>query len=166
VAADTRSTPDCLLVARTDARATHDLDEALFRADAFAEAGADILFIEAPQSEDELRLIGERFDLPLMVNVVEGGATPVLPLADYEALGFRLAIYPLTGFAAQAIETTYRALQAAERPGPDLMPFSDICELMGFSEVWAFEQAHAAAGAGPATAAPGPVAPRGETHGD
>jgi 2-methylisocitrate lyase-like PEP mutase family enzyme len=73
-----RHSRDFLVIARTDARSIHGLDDALFRAEAFLESGADILFVEAPQSLEELRLIGERFKgVPLMANMVEDGKTPI-----------------------------------------------------------------------------------------
>ena len=89
-----RASPDFLIVARTDARTNHGLDEALRRGEAYAKAGADILFIESPESEEEMARIGRSFDLPLIANMVEGGRTPVLPKKRLEELGYRMAIYP------------------------------------------------------------------------
>src|SRR5215470_9997500 len=79
VAADARASADFVIVARTDARTSLGLDEALRRGEAFARAGADILFIESPENEDELARIGGAFDLPVLANMVHGGRTPVLP---------------------------------------------------------------------------------------
>src|SRR3546814_5035431 len=78
VAAEARVGRDFLIIARPDARTAHGLDEALRRAEAFVKAGADILFVESPESVEEMERIGRSFDLPLLVNVVEGGRTPVL----------------------------------------------------------------------------------------
>ena len=82
VAVDARSSPDFLIIARTDARSTLGLDEALRRAEAYARAGADVLFLESPETEEEMRRIGRSFDLPLLANMVEGGRTPVLSQRD------------------------------------------------------------------------------------
>ena len=84
-------------MARTDARATHNLDEALRRGDAFIEAGADILFIEAPASVDEMTKIAKRFpNTPLVANLVEGGKTPELSLTELKSLGFLIVLRPVS----------------------------------------------------------------------
>ena len=89
-----RTNPDFVIVARTDARAVYGLDDALERARAYRDAGADVLFVEAPTTVEELRRIpAEVPDVPHLVNMVEGGRTPVLPVADLAALGFKIAIY-------------------------------------------------------------------------
>jgi len=145
VAVESRSSKDLLVIARTDARTQLGLDEALRRAEAYARAGADVLFVESPETEEELRRIGQAFDLPLLVNVVHGGRTPVLAPADYEAMGFRIAIYPAAGFlaAAHALRGAYGRLRDGE-PLPDatLYPFTDFHRLMGFERIWEFERTH------------------------
>ncbi|KMK64886.1 oxaloacetate decarboxylase [Puniceibacterium sp. IMCC21224] len=93
-AVDARHDPDFLIIARTDARSDHGLDAAIDRAAAYGEAGADVLFVESPESRDEMQLLNTRLSRPTMANMVEGGRTPLLPGADLEALGYRLAIYP------------------------------------------------------------------------
>jgi 2-methylisocitrate lyase-like PEP mutase family enzyme len=95
-AVDARASDRTLVIARTDAVAVEGLDQALDRAARYAEAGADVLFIEAPQSRSDLAAIRNRFgdSRPLMANMVEGGRTPPLSAADLEALGFRLVIFP------------------------------------------------------------------------
>ena len=95
-AVDSRKTSDTLIIARTDARAVEGLQEAIDRAHAYHEAGADVLFIEAPRSVDELKLIRKSFDLniPLLANMVEGGKTPVKTANDLESLGFNIVIFP------------------------------------------------------------------------
>jgi 2-methylisocitrate lyase-like PEP mutase family enzyme len=100
VAVETRNSSDFLIVARTDARTNYGLDEALRRGEAFAEAGADILFIESPESESEMEKICASFDAPLLVNVVDGGSTPVLSKQAYIDLGYQIAIYPGTSHYA------------------------------------------------------------------
>ena len=95
-AVDSRKTSDTLIIARTDARAVEGLQEAIDRAHAYNEAGADVLFIEAPRSVDELKLIRKSFDLniPLLANMVEGGKTPVKTANDLQSLGFNIVIFP------------------------------------------------------------------------
>jgi len=122
-----------LVMARTDARATHGLEEALARARAFADLGADILFVEAPRSEAELARIGRELPGPKLVNLVEGGDTPVLPPDELAALGFRIAAYPLTllSAAARAMQDALTELAAGKTPR-GLLPFPELRELVGF----------------------------------
>ena len=95
-AVDARKTSDTLIIARTDARAVEGLQEAIDRAHTYEEAGADILFIEAPRSVDELKKIRKSFHLntPLLANMVEGGKTPVKTADDLKSLGFNIVIFP------------------------------------------------------------------------
>jgi 2,3-dimethylmalate lyase len=88
-----RRDPDLVIIARTDAAAVEGLDAAIRRAHAYEDAGADMLFVEAPHGVDELRTIGRSFRVPLIANMVEGGATPVLPAAELEAMGFKLVLH-------------------------------------------------------------------------
>jgi len=148
VAVESRQSPDFLIVARTDARSAHGLDEELRRAEAYAKAGADILFVESPESEEELRKIGQSFDLPLIANMVEKGRTPVLTRQELESLGFRLAIFPTTAFlaAAAAIERGYQTILETGSSKPivgELYDFERFNKLIGFEEIWAFDRAHA-----------------------
>ncbi|SAL45164.1 carboxyvinyl-carboxyphosphonate phosphorylmutase [Caballeronia arvi] len=148
VAAESRSDAGFQIVARTDARTSLGLDEALRRGEAYAKAGADVLFIESPESVEELEKIGRAFDMPLLVNVVEGGRTPQLPPAELQKLGFSLAIYPASGFlaVAKALKDMYGEILAqkgTEGASGAMYPFADMCTLMGFPEVWAFDRAHA-----------------------
>ena len=148
VAAESRASPDFLIVARTDARTTLGLDEALRRADAYANAGADVLFVESPESIEEMRIIGARFDLPLVANMVEKGRTPVLAKADLEAVGYRIAIFPVSALLAaiQAMAGVFGHLKATGSslgsPVP-LYDFTDLSLLMGFQDVWDFDKNHA-----------------------
>jgi 2-methylisocitrate lyase-like PEP mutase family enzyme len=147
VAAEARRSDDFLIVARTDARSALGLKEAMHRAEAFQKAGADVLFIEAPESETELEQIGKSFDVPLLVNMVEGGKTPLLNAGRLQALGFQIAIFPATGFlaAAAALDGAYRQLRtgSTERLEVPLFKFEDMNRLMGFEEIWEFERQHA-----------------------
>ena len=147
VAAQARSSRDFLIVARTDARTAEGLDEALRRGEAFARAGADVLFIESPESVEEMERIARAFDLPLLANMVEGGRTPILSRQELEAIGFKLAIFPASGFlaAAAALRSVYDEILAngSSRDWPgELYPFGDFTRLMGFERVWAFEREH------------------------
>ena len=148
VAAESRASRDFLIVARTDARTAHGLDEALRRAEAFAKAGADILFVESPETVEEMEKIGRSFDLPLLVNVVEGGKTPVLSAEDYIGLGYQMAIFPAVGFLAvgAALESAYGTLRQTGASTGVTAPLADFMEFskaMGFQQVWDFEKEHA-----------------------
>jgi 2-methylisocitrate lyase-like PEP mutase family enzyme len=148
VAVEARDSRDVLIVARTDARTSLGLDEALRRGEAFAKAGADILFIEAPESVEEMQRIGRAFDLPLIANMVEGGRTPLLSRTQLEEIGYKIAIFPAAGFlaAGAALRSVYGAIRAngstAAWPG-ELYPFNEFSKLMGFERVWDFERTHA-----------------------
>lgn len=148
VAVEARHDPDMLIIARTDARTSLGLDEAMRRCDAYLEAGADVLFLESPETEQELEAIGKRFDAPLIINVVEGGRTPQLSPADLQRLGFSLAIYPASGFlaVAKALHKVYGELKARKgtlESKDQLYSFEKMCELMGFPAVWEFDRKHA-----------------------
>lgn len=148
VAAEARDSRDFLIVARTDARTAHGLDEALRRAEAFAKAGADILFVESPETVEEMAKIGRSLDLPLLVNVVEGGRTPVLTAAEYIELGYQMAIFPALGFLAvgAALDSVYGTLKATGASTGVTAPlanFMGFSKAMGFQDVWDFEKAHA-----------------------
>jgi 2-methylisocitrate lyase-like PEP mutase family enzyme len=148
VAAEARSSKDFLIVARTDARTALGLDEALRRGEAFVKAGADVLFIESPESVEEMRTIGRAFDVPLLANMVEGGRTPVLPREELLELGYKLAIFPVAGLlaAAAALHSVYGELRRTGSTSAyegALYPFGDFTRLMGFERVWSFEREHA-----------------------
>ena len=146
VAADARPDRDFLIVARTDARYAEGMDAALRRAERFLEAGADILFVESPESPEELRRVAETFKgAALLANMVEGGRTPYLSTEELAGMGFKVALYPGSGFlaAAGALRQVYGQLRTAGigtgGPAP-MLPFSDMNALMGFPAVHAFER--------------------------
>ncbi len=124
---------DLLVLARTDARAPLGFEEALWRARAFADLGADIVFLEAPADEREMERSCREVPVPCMANMVEGGDTPILPPARLEALGFRITAYPLTllASATRAMSETLEALREG-RPPSALTPFAELRELVGF----------------------------------
>ncbi len=133
------------LVGRTDARAPLGLDEAIRRGRLYREAGADVIFVEAPQSVEELRRIGREVPGPLMANMVEGGQTPILPLEELSALGFEWAVYPLTALlaSARAIEHALGELRSAGTSAgvaARLMGFDELTGIVGLEEKYALEQ--------------------------
>jgi 2-methylisocitrate lyase-like PEP mutase family enzyme len=148
VAREARSSSDFLIIARTDARTTLGLDEALRRAEAYAQAGADILFVESPESVEEMQKIGLSTHLPLVANMVEGGRTPVLSQTELEAIGYRIAIFPVTALlaATQAMEAVYAHLRqqgSSAKLDVPLLPFENLTKLMGFEDVWEFDRRYA-----------------------
>jgi 2-methylisocitrate lyase-like PEP mutase family enzyme len=142
-AADARRSAEFFIIARTDARAVHGLDDALRRAEMYFKAGADGLFIEAPQSVEELARIGRAFaGVPQLANMVErGGRTPVLPPDELFRLGFAMVAYPTTLIfrVARAIEDALADLKAArpagKNDGVDFESFKDIVSLARWAEV-------------------------------
>ncbi len=134
-----------LIMARTDARATHGMDEALWRAGAFAEAGADILFLEAPRDEDEMRAFCAGTPGPKMANMVEQGDTPLLAPARLAEIGYKIAVYPLTLLSA-AVNAMDRALAAlkAGTPAERLTDFAELREIVGFPAYDAAEKRYQA----------------------
>ncbi len=147
VAARARSSKDFKIIARTDARTAHGLDEALRRGDAFLKAGADIVFIESPESVEEMERIGRTFDAPLLANMVEGGRTPILNSSELEKLRYKIAIYPVAGLlaATSTIQSIYAHLKATgstQNWAGHLCPFSEFVRIIGFERVWEFERAN------------------------
>ncbi len=148
VAVESRERKDFLIIARTDARTSLGLDEALRRAEAYAKAGADILFIESPETVEEMRIIGRSFELPLLANMVEGGRTPILDRATLEEIGYRIAIFPALGFlaAGAALRDAYghlRAKGSSVGVATGLYGFPEFSALMGMDEVAAFDKRYA-----------------------
>ena len=99
-AVDARKSDETLVIARTDARTTHGLDEAIRRGRAYLDAGADVIFVESPESEDEFKIVAEQIPGPALANMVETGRSPYLSWRTLEQLGFKIAIYPSIGFLA------------------------------------------------------------------
>ncbi len=146
---------DILILARTDARHDHGLGEAIERARMFEELGADILFVEAPRTEAEMREICAATDAPNMANIVEGGETPDLPADVLEDIGYRIAAYPLTLMSAamRAMVDVLEAMRAG-RPREGLMDFAELRRRVGFDDYYAQSERYASA-ARPATRAKG-----------
>ncbi len=135
---------DILILARTDARATDGLDEALARAKAFEDLGADIIFVEAPQNEAEMDAVCRATSRPNLANMIDGGATPVLPPARLEAMGFRIAAYPIALLAAAtaAMEGALKDLAAGRMPR-DVASFAHVRNVAGFDDYVAREKDYA-----------------------
>ena len=124
---------EILIMARTDARACVSLDEAILRCRLFREAGADITFLEAPLDEHEMRRYCAEVDGPKMANLIEGGKTPILPLPQLEAIGYKIAVFPLTllNVSIQAMRGALKSLKAGERPAT-VMDFEQLKQAVGF----------------------------------
>jgi carboxyvinyl-carboxyphosphonate phosphorylmutase len=142
-----RGDPDFVIIARTDSAATHGLDEALHRAQAYAHAGADLLFVEAPTStEDMTRLATELRGLaPLVFNWAEGGRTPPLTLEHITELGFAVVLFPIGTLlaATAAIRDLLARLRADGTPAsalPELPSFTEFTDLIGLEEINQLEQ--------------------------
>ena len=140
-AVSARSDPDFVLVARTDDLAVHGVDAAIDRALRYADAGADLLWVEAPTSEDQLdRIAGRLADHRIVLNWVEGGLTPMIPIERVRQYGFALVLFPigsvLTVYAA--LREHYRSVLAAGTPidrMADLPTFDDFTDLVGIAEI-------------------------------
>jgi 2-methylisocitrate lyase-like PEP mutase family enzyme len=126
---------DALIIARTDARAVSGLDEAIERANTYAAAGADVIFIEAPRSLDEIARIGREVAAPKLINIVAGGVTPEMDHAALSALGFAVAIYPTTALLA-ATDAMVKALTglAGSDAGLSTATMEDFFRLVGLDE--------------------------------
>ena len=145
-AIEARTSPDFLIIARTDARAMEGLDGALHRARLYREAGADVLFVEAPQSEQEVAAVArELSDAPLLFNFAEGGKTPPISLDRLRELGYKIVIFPIG--ALLAATTAIRKLAAEIRAQgtpigllPELISFKEFNQMIGLSEIQELER--------------------------
>jgi 2-methylisocitrate lyase-like PEP mutase family enzyme len=138
-AADAKADADILIMARTDARAVHGFDAALERCRDFEEAGADIIFLEAPETEEEMARFCQTMSKPCMANMVPGGKTPVLPPAKLQEIGYKLALYPvmLLSSAIAAMQATLAALKpGAAAPLPPSISFTELQSVVGFPDYW------------------------------
>jgi 2-methylisocitrate lyase-like PEP mutase family enzyme len=140
-----RSTSGIVIIARTDARAMEGIDAAIDRAERYRDAGADMLFIEAPQNMDEIELVARRLSgAPLLFNWAEGGKTPPIGLNDLTALGFKLIIFPISLLlaATQAMRAAAATIRADGSPinlVPTLPSFQQFTDFIGLPEVKAIE---------------------------
>ena len=130
-----RNSQDFLIVARTDAREQNGLEEALARGYEFLAAGADVLFIESPESTEEMKIIGRELGhAPLLANMVEGGRTPLLPRAELANMGFNFVIYPVAAIsvAAAGLSRAYRELLQGDDDA-ERVDFVQLSHLVGFT---------------------------------
>ncbi|TGE38067.1 oxaloacetate decarboxylase [Desulfosporosinus fructosivorans] len=139
-AVEARQNPDFVIIARTDARTIHGIDEAIRRAKAYEEAGADIIFVESPESVDEMKKITSGFNVPVLANMVEGGRTPLLPARELEKIGYDMVIFPTasTYMVAQAMKNLMAELMktgSTENLIPSMIPFPEFNELIGLTEI-------------------------------
>jgi 2-methylisocitrate lyase-like PEP mutase family enzyme len=146
VACDARVDPhETLIIARTDARQGEGVAGALRRAEAYARAGADILFVEALETEAEMRQACEALDTPMLANMADGGITPILPAAELEQIGYACAIFPATT-AMPALHAAEQSLRYLKDTGTTVHPdnpkfdFREFCRVIGFEEIWAFDR--------------------------
>lgn len=146
VAREARRDPkETLIIARTDARQGEGLAGALRRAEAYAKAGADVLFVEALESEQEMREACAAVDAPMVANMADGGVTPILPADTLKDIGYACALFP-AATALPAVAAAERALRLLKETGTtahaenERFDFQEICRLIGFEEVWAFDK--------------------------
>lgn len=139
VALDARRDPDFVIIARTDARAIEGLDRAIERVCRYAEAGADVGFVEAPRSTDELARIAREIPLPQLANMLPGGVTPLLPVPELERLGFKIAVDPvatlmLTAFAVRQLGQAWLHEGRVESLSARMTSFDDVKRIVGVEE--------------------------------
>jgi 2-methylisocitrate lyase-like PEP mutase family enzyme len=141
-----RRNKDFFIIARTDARAVHGLDEALRRGEQYLRAGVDGIFIEAPQTVKELEIIGAAFKgAPQLANMLDDGRTPVLPPNELKAMGFAMAAYPTTVIfrVARTIERALNDIRAGRPPSNDGVNFAEFKDITNYDEWVRIEDAYA-----------------------
>ena len=144
-AVETRRDPDLVIIARTDAKAVYGLDEAISRARDYVKAGADMIFVEAPRSRDELREITSSIEAPQMVNLVEGGKTPLVTIKELEEMGFKIASF--SGSSQKiAIKAIQKFLSDFHETGDirlylnDMVSLEERSQLLGLDDFYEFER--------------------------
>lgn len=135
---DAREEKDILIMARTDANHTHGIKEAIERAQKFYELGSDILFVEAPKTEEEMRLVCQEVPGCKIANIVEGGLTPNLSMKELEEIGYNMAVYPLTALssAMKAMVDSLNKLKLDEDRSGNLMSFTELRKRVGFDDYY------------------------------
>jgi carboxyvinyl-carboxyphosphonate phosphorylmutase len=146
-AVSARQDPDFIIVARTDARTVHGIDEALRRAKAYAEAGADVLFVESPETVEEMKAITGTIKKPCLANMVEGGRTPLLCVRELQEIGFKIGIFPTasTYTTCKAMTDLMAGLKAHGTTAPmmqNMLPFEEFNNLIGLTEIRRLESAY------------------------
>lgn len=139
-ALDTRSDPDFVIIARTDARAVEGLDAAIERACRYGEAGAYVCFVEAPQSVDELARVARDVPFPQLANMLPGGVTPILPADKLQQLGFRIVVDPVgtllaTGFVIKQLAEAMLSSGRVDQLSSQMLGFDEVKQLLGLDEI-------------------------------
>jgi 2-methylisocitrate lyase-like PEP mutase family enzyme len=139
-ALDSRRDPAFVVIARTDARAVEGIDAAIERANRYAEAGADVCFIEAPQSRAELERIPREVSRPLLVNMLTGGVTPILSVEELQRLGYKIVVCPIEsllvlGAGLRRLLATFLERGRVDLPSGEMMTFDEVKQLLGLDEV-------------------------------
>jgi carboxyphosphoenolpyruvate mutase len=147
-AVEARRDPDFIIIARTDAREIHGLDEAIRRANEYSEAGADCIFLESPHSPEEMREVRKRVKAPLLANMVEGGKTQWLTYQELENLGYDIVIYPLSGWMGAAV-VVREIMKELRETGTTQgfwekknmkMTFEELFEILGYGKIREYEE--------------------------
>ncbi|HWR41952.1 isocitrate lyase/PEP mutase family protein [Sporomusa sp.] len=139
-AVDARRDADLVIIARTDARTVHGIEEAMARAKAYEEAGADVLFIESPESIEEMKRITTAFTVPVLANMVEGGRTPLVPVPELAAIGYNIVIYPTASTYTLTLAIT-RLMENLKKTGTtagmldQMVTFTEFNELIGLPQI-------------------------------
>jgi 2-methylisocitrate lyase-like PEP mutase family enzyme len=139
-ALDTRRDADFVVIARTDARAVEGIEAAIERANRYAETGADVCFIEAPETSEELERLPRAVSRPLLVNMLTGGVTPIRTVAELEHLGYKIVVCPIETLlaAGKAIQRVIESLLSrgrADLSATEMMTFAEIKQLLGLNDV-------------------------------
>ena len=143
VASESRASDEFLIIARTDALSDHGIDEALHRAESYLKAGADVLFIEAPESEEQMQQICDEFSgVPLVANMVAGGTTPIKDDATLFEMGYQIVIHPvyLLGAAYRGMQNALQGLRSSGRADHAVADITDLNQLLDFQHVWDLDE--------------------------
>lgn len=144
-AVEARKSKDFIIVARTDARAPMGLDEAIERGKAYKKAGADVIFVEAPRTTDELKKVADEIDAPLVANMIEDGVTPTMPAKQLLKLGYRIAVFPLSGlysatFAMREVFTELKKTGATSKTRKMMVTFKDFNKFVDLQKYMGLEK--------------------------
>lgn len=144
-AVEARKSKDFIIVARTDARAPMGLDEAIERGKAYKKAGADVIFVEAPRTTDELKKVADEIDSPLVANMIEDGVTPTMPAKQLLKLGYRIAVFPLSGlysatFAMREVFTELKKTGATSKTRKMMVTFKDFNKFVDLQKYMGLEK--------------------------
>jgi methylisocitrate lyase len=144
-ALEARRTKDFIIVARTDARAPLGIDEAISRGKAYRKAGADVIFVEAPRSEQELKRVADEIDAPLVANMIEDGVTPNMPAKKLLDLGYRIAVFPLSAlysatYAMQQVFIELKKTGATKQTRRQMVTFSDFNKFVDLNRFMSLEK--------------------------